>query len=255
VQGTRFPLLFKLLDTMGGLPLSIQVHPNDAQARRLAGENELGKTEAWYIVDAEPGAELVLGLKPGTTQAEFNAALGDTERLQGILLHHQVRPGDYFFVPAGTVHAVGKGLLIAELQQTSDTTYRLDDLGRLDKDGKPRKLHIYEGRQVTRVDAPAEKRLLSPRVEVGEESEPFKTELVQGGAEPVAFDTRGQSFHIFTVLEGWARLEGRGWQQILGPQETAVLGANLGQYTGRSLLGEKGAPGGTFKALKGTANR
>ena len=132
-----FNILFKLIDAKE--PLSVQVHPDDELAARLEGGR--GKTECWYILKAEEGAFLYLGFKASVTKEDFVRAIekGNAETL---LNRVPVKAGDFFFVPAGTVHAIGKGILIAELQQSCDTTYRVYDYNRRDKNGNLRPLHI-----------------------------------------------------------------------------------------------------------------
>jgi mannose-6-phosphate isomerase len=138
--GGRFPLLIKLLDCRD--LLSIQVHPNDEQARRLAGE-QFGKTEAWVVLDVQPGGRIYAGLKPGVTRAVLERHLEDGT--VDLCLHaFTPAPGDCVFLPAGTVHAVGGGVVLAEVQQSSDATFRLYDWNRLGSDGKPRPLHVGE---------------------------------------------------------------------------------------------------------------
>ena len=114
----------------------------------------------WYIVDAEPGAELLYGFARDVTKEEFRRAIEENTLLD-LVRHVPVRPGDVFFIPAGTLHAIGKGILIAEIQQNSNTTYRVYDYGRVGKDGKPRELHIAKALDVTRL-TPAEEPALSP---------------------------------------------------------------------------------------------
>jgi mannose-6-phosphate isomerase len=136
----QFPLLFKFLDCQK--TLSVQVHPNDAQAA-LLNPPDLGKTEAWVVLAADPGAKIYAGLKPGVQRAALER--GITAGLCAECLHSfEPQPGDCVFIEAGTVHALGAGLLIAEIQQASDTTFRLFDWNRVDRDGKPRPLHIRE---------------------------------------------------------------------------------------------------------------
>lgn len=137
-QQGRFPLLVKLLDARE--KLSLQVHPPAAIAPRLGGEP---KTEMWYIADAAPGAELFAGLKPGTTRREFEEQL-QNGKVAECFHRIPVRPGDVMFLPSGRVHALGSGLVIFEIQQNSDTTYRVFDWNRTGLDGKPRQLHIPE---------------------------------------------------------------------------------------------------------------
>jgi len=136
-----FPLLFKLLDAKRDL--SVQVHPDDARAATLTPPDR-GKTEAWFVVDADPGSRIYAGLKAGVTTADLREAiLGGT--LDTCLHAFEATPGDCIFIPAGTVHAIGAGLMIAEIQQSSDVTYRLFDWNRVGPDGQPRQLHVDAG--------------------------------------------------------------------------------------------------------------
>jgi mannose-6-phosphate isomerase len=139
----HFPLLVKFLDANDRL--SVQVHPNDEQAQRL-GRRPRGKTEAWLVLFAEPHARLYTGLKPGVDRTAFIQSL-DAGRIADCLYSYQVHAGDCVFVPAGTVHTIGEGVVLAEIQQTSDVTFRIDDWGRLDANGKPRMLHREEALQ------------------------------------------------------------------------------------------------------------
>jgi mannose-6-phosphate isomerase len=140
----QFPLLVKYLDAQD--KLSVQVHPNDAYAAAHAGE--LGKSEMWYVLHAEPNSCLIAGLRAGVSAEQFRAALTQGDPAQ--LLHHlPVATGDSIFIPAGRIHAIMPGLLMLEIQQNSDTTYRLYDWGRLGLDGQPRALHIAQAMAVT----------------------------------------------------------------------------------------------------------
>lgn len=147
-----FPLLFKFLDACRDL--SVQVHPDDARAARLTPP-DFGKTEAWYVVDALPGSRIYAGLAAGVDAAGFAAALR-AGRCAEVLHAFEPRPGDCIFIPAGTVHAIGAGLLVAEIQQSSDVTYRLHDWGRTGADGKPRPLHVEAGLEATTRLGPVE---------------------------------------------------------------------------------------------------
>lgn len=140
----KFPLLIKLLDA--SRPLSVQVHPNDDYALAHEG-NELGKTEMWVVLAAEPGAEVILGVTAGTTPQTFQAGL-EQGRLEPFLHRVRVKAGDHICVPAGSLHAIMGGLLIAEIQQNSNTTYRVYDWNRLGADGRPRTLHIAKAMAV-----------------------------------------------------------------------------------------------------------
>ncbi len=140
----RFPLLIKFLDAQKDL--SVQVHPDDAQAARL-GLTDFGKTEAWVVLAAEPGSRIFAGLKRGFDRAAFEREL--TRGTCELCLHHfEPGAGDCVFLPAGTVHALGAGLLVAEIQQSSDTTYRLFDWNRPGSDGRPRELHVEQALEV-----------------------------------------------------------------------------------------------------------
>lgn len=136
--GAVFPLLIKFIDAHSDL--SIQVHPDDAMARRVHGPEFRGKTEMWYVIATEPGAALYCGLKEEVTREEYQRRVADGT-ITDILARYEVQPGDVFFLPPGRIHAICSGCLLAEIQQTSDLTYRIWDYGRLGLDGKPRQLH------------------------------------------------------------------------------------------------------------------
>ena len=139
-----FPILIKLIDAKDNL--SVQVHPDDAYARRV--EKEFGKTEAWYILDAEEGAELIYGFRREIGQEEFRRRIADGTLME-VVNRVPVKKGDLFFIEAGTLHAIGKGILLAEVQQNSNTTYRVYDYGRVGKDGKQRELHVDQAVEVS----------------------------------------------------------------------------------------------------------
>jgi mannose-6-phosphate isomerase len=136
----QFPLLLKFLDAHDRL--SLQVHPNDEQARRFVPD-ERGKTEAWVILQADPGSCVFAGLRSNVDERELRAALHNGT-VENHLHRLEVTAGDCLFIPAGTVHAIGEGILLAEVQQSSDVTFRLSDWNRLGTDGKPRALHIEQ---------------------------------------------------------------------------------------------------------------
>jgi mannose-6-phosphate isomerase len=149
IFGQRFPLLAKFIDA--NAQLSVQVHPNDDYAARHEG-GKLGKTEFWYILAAEPGATIVHGFKAATTREEVEQAIQEVT-LDRLMHEETVQAGDVIFVPAGTVHAIGKGVLLYELQEYSDITYRMYDYGRLTASGKPRELHIERSLDVSHYTA------------------------------------------------------------------------------------------------------
>ncbi len=144
----QFPLLVKFLDAHRDL--SVQVHPDDDRGRRLADDN--GKTEAWVVVHAEPGSLIYAGLRDGVTRERFADAL-EANAVEPLLHRFPARPGDCIFIPAGTVHAIGAGVVMAEVQQMSDATFRVYDWGRLGDDGQPRPLHIAQALESTNFDA------------------------------------------------------------------------------------------------------
>lgn len=135
-----FPLLLKLLDARDRL--SVQVHPGDAAAKKKHGK--LGKSEAWVILDSVPGAELICGVRPGIGLEQLRRSVQDGETVEDLFLRLPVKPGDVIYIPAGTVHAIGAGIVLYEIQQSSDITYRLYDWGRVDDKGRPRELHLQD---------------------------------------------------------------------------------------------------------------
>lgn len=138
-----FPLLVKWIDAND--KLSVQVHPDDNYAKE--NHDSFGKTEAWYIVSAKPDAKIVYGLKPGTTKVDFEKALSEN-RIEDVLNFVPVKEGDIFYIPSGMVHALLDGVVVYEVQQSSDITYRVFDWNRVDKDGNPRELHIEHALEV-----------------------------------------------------------------------------------------------------------
>lgn len=139
-----FPILIKLIDAKDNL--SVQVHPDNEYALRVEGE--YGKTEMWYVIDADPGAQLLYGFKDSISKEEFRQRI-ENNTLLDVVNSVPVKKGDFFFIESGTLHAIGKGILIAEIQQSSNVTYRVYDYGRLGADGKPRPLHIEKALKVT----------------------------------------------------------------------------------------------------------
>lgn len=144
-----FPILIKLIDAKDDL--SVQVHPDNEYAMRVEGE--YGKTECWYILDCEEGAKLIYGFNRTISSDEFKEKIADNTFLETVN-KVKVKKGDLFFIEAGTLHAIGKGILLAEIQQNSNTTYRVYDYGRLGADGKPRDLHVAKAIDVTNCTPP-----------------------------------------------------------------------------------------------------
>ncbi|MBR5203057.1 MAG: class I mannose-6-phosphate isomerase [Clostridia bacterium] len=165
-----FPILIKIIDAKDDL--SVQVHPDNEYAMRV--ENEYGKTECWYILDCDEGAELIYGFNRDISSVEFKNRITDNTFLETVN-KVKVKKGDLFFIEAGTLHAIGKGILLAEIQQNSNTTYRVYDYGRLGADGKPRDLHIEKAIDVTNCTPPT--RSTNPEGELVE-YEDYSTQLL-----------------------------------------------------------------------------
>ena len=227
--GTRFPLLIKLLDCAQWL--SLQVHPNDEQAVTLEGPGQFGKTEAWHILASEPDAKLVAGLQAGTSTETLSASIKN-----GMVIDHvqyaEVKQGDTIFMPAGTLHALGPGLLVYEVQQTSDWTYRVYDWGRPATEKRP--LHIDKSIAVTRADFTAP---VIPKPETGNgtrdilvKCEYFTLEMLSAVSNSIDLDTNGETFHAITVIEGKAILKTEDEQVELDKFQTAVVPAQVGAY-------------------------
>lgn len=137
--GNEFPLLIKFIDAKQ--PLSIQVHPNDETAHKLGYER--GKTEMWYVMDSDPDASMLVGLKKEITPEEYKTMV-ENDTIVDALGHYNVKEGDCFFLPSGRIHSIGKGCFLCEIQQTSDVTFRIYDFKRKDKNGNYRQLHTKE---------------------------------------------------------------------------------------------------------------
>jgi mannose-6-phosphate isomerase len=225
--GARFPLLVKLLDTAA--PLSVQVHPDDAYAEaHEARSGYLGKNEAWYILDAEPGAEIVLGLT-GPVDRERFADAARSGSLEPLLARRPVAPGDAILVTAGTIHTIGPGITLYEVQQASDLTYRVYDFGRLDPvTGRSRELHLEKALDVARL-GPAELSSGSTRGNRLVECAAFALERLDIRQASAAATDPG-SLEILTVIAGSCRLDWGGGSIALGLGGTAVLPARLGAY-------------------------
>ena len=227
-----FPVMIKLIDAKDNL--SVQVHPDDRYARRVEGS--VGKTEMWYIVDCEEGAELLYGFNRAVTREEVEAAaLNDT--LPELANHVPVHKGDVFWINAGTLHAIGKGILIAEIQQNSNLTYRLYDYGRVDKDGNKRELHLEKALDVLRFEKPVRMGPIGHKeIHQGYSRTllgschyftVFSIDLTReyiGNATPV-------SFHCLTVTDGSMTIENEGQLVEAKKGESYFIPAGAGAYT------------------------
>lgn len=205
--GENFPLLIKFIDARDDL--SIQVHPDDAMAQAVHGQ-PFGKTEMWYMVDADKDAHLMSGLSTEITPEEYVSRV-ENNTITDVLCDFKVQPGDVFFLPAGRIHSIGKGCFIAEIQQTSDLTYRIYDFGRLGLDGKPRELHTelakdaidYSVSEDYRTSYESVMNVDTPLVEC----EYFKTHLLDL-TEPMSVKVNSKdSFMVLICLEGKGELQ------------------------------------------------
>ena len=225
---TYFPVLIKLIDAKDRL--SVQVHPDDEYA--LKNEGEYGKTEMWYVVDCEEGAELIYGFNQDISQGEFLERIS-SNTLSPVCNYVPVKKGDVFFIEAGTLHAIGKGILIAEVQQNSNTTYRVSDDGRLGADGKPRELHIKQAGDVTKTEKPTKPYgnvgdvTLYPFGTVRELSscEYFTAELINLDGNVGIYDN--ESFISLLILEGEVSLSYTGGMMKLKKGDSLFLPAGL----------------------------
>jgi mannose-6-phosphate isomerase len=219
-----FPLLLKYLDC--NRVLSVQVHPCDAYGLQME-KPDLGKTEAWYIVAADPDSLIYAGLKSGVDRPTLALAItaGETEQVL-----HSFHPsaGDVVFIPAGTVHALGAGLLVAEIQQSSDTTFRLFDWNRVDASGNARPLHLDQGLEVSDyTSGPVAPRRCDPSLEGWQsivESDKFVLQIMERGQASVAGDGK---FHIVTVPRGEATLRTNEDVRSMGAGATVLIPAAM----------------------------
>ena len=198
--GKEFPILIKLIDAYDNL--SVQVHPDNAAAEELEGAQ--GKTEVWYVVDALPGAKLIFGLSREVSREELKGKIADGS-LSEVLNEEEVHPGDVFFIPAGTLHGIGKGCLIAEIQQNSDITYRVFDYNRVGKDGKPRELHVEKAVKVATL-TPTRRQL--PRGDVVADCPYFTVRKQSLSGEDTLFAVK-ETFRAVLVLSGEGTVGGQ----------------------------------------------
>jgi mannose-6-phosphate isomerase len=217
---TRFPLLIKILDCADWL--SIQVHPNDSQAVQLEGEGQLGKTEAWHLLEVQDGAELICGVKDGVTAAQLESAIRNGT-VREVAQYQAVQSGETVMMQAGTMHALGPGMLLYEVQQTSDITYRVYDWDRPASAG--RALHIEPSVLVTTTN----RAQVTPHLESG-----VLTACEYFVLEKINSQTTRQpdgSFHAITVTSGMARLECAGQVWELARFDSLIVPASAGVYS------------------------
>lgn len=199
-----FPVLIKLIDSASNL--SVQVHPGDDYA--LAHEHSYGKTEMWHVVEAEPGCGLYVGFKREVSKEEVRKAMKDGTILD-LLNFFEVKPGESYFIPSGTVHAIGKGITVIEIQQNSDLTYRLYDYNRLGKDGKPRELHIEKGLDVIDFKPYKKKEFAAPIIGKTDYFTSYRHEL----NGKIIIQAKPDSYASLTILEGEGVFDGITFQK------------------------------------------
>ena len=231
-----FPILIKLIDAKNDL--SVQVHPDNEYAMRV--KKEYGKTECWYILDCDDDAELIYGFNKSITSEEFKEKIADNTFLETVN-KVKVKKGDLFFIEAGTLHAIGKGILLAEIQQNSNTTYRVYDYGRLGADGKPRELHVEKAIDVTNCTPPT--RSTNPEGELLVK-DGYSTQLLTKcdlfNVEKVSIDTTytskadEKSFVSVLVTDGNATID----KIEIRKGDSLFIPANYGEFTvtGKSEL-------------------
>lgn len=227
--GRRFPLLVKFISAHDDL--SVQVHPDDALAAR--DYNSMGKTELWYIIKTTEEARIVSGVSRDFTPEEFDRMVGDGT-FGELLEYHDAVPGDIFFIPSGTVHAIGRGTLLVEVQQASDITFRIFDYNRPGADGKPRQLHVKEAREALdynrRGDLHSHIRGDRP-VETIKECDYFKTSRVVVDGEQ-SLPTAEGSFTIVVCVAGSAVLSAPGMDSVEIPTgDTWLIPASFQSLT------------------------
>ena len=203
--GTDFPLLIKFIDA--AQDLSIQVHPDDALAK--ARHNSFGKTEMWYIMEADPNASIIIGFNRNVSKEEYQSHL-QNKTLSQLLNYEKVSHGDMFFIPAGKIHAIGAGVLLAEIQQTSDITYRVYDFDRKDKHGNYRELHTelaldaidFERKDDFRKSYSSTENTVNPAV-----ASPYFTTDYLKITQETPLTLSGDSFHIYIGVAGKGSLQ------------------------------------------------
>lgn len=230
--GTEFPLLFKFIDAKDDL--SIQVHPNDELAKKR--HNSFGKTEMWYVMQADEGARIVVGFKEKSSQEEYLQNL-ENKTLLSILKEVPVKKGDVFFLETGTIHAIGAGIVIAEIQQTSDITYRVYDWDRVDAEGKSRELHIDLALEAinynttdTKKEYAHEENKSNPVVEC-----PYFITNYFPLSGSVQVNKAHESFTVYMCMEGNFELEVNGEKASYKKGDTVLIPAVLDNF---ALAGE-----------------
>lgn len=225
-----FPLLIKIIDATD--KLSVQVHPQDEYAMQF---NDNGKTELWYVLDAKPEAKLVYGFKKGIMKNDITRSI-EEQNIEGILNKVSVKAGDVLYIPSGTVHAMLEGILIAEIQQNSNITYRLYDWNRYDEKGKPRKLHINRALDVIKLDE-----VMFPNIIPNEVNKDSYTKRLLSRNNHFTVEelnihsiysdfADGSRFYIYMIIDGCGTINSLQGVEELSPGNTILIPATMGTY-------------------------
>ena len=214
-----FPVLIKFIDAKDNL--SVQVHPSDEYA--LKNENSFGKTEMWYIVESDEGAGIYLGFNRDVTKEEYEMAIKEN-RLTELLNFYEVKEGECYFIPSGTIHAIGKGCLICEIQQNSNLTYRVYDYGRKDKNGNERELHVEKALQVTKLTRHENKALSGDMLGVSKYFNVRKLCVKNG-----ILWSDSKTFQCLTCVKGQGEIDGQAVKQ----GDSFFVPANYGEYVAK----------------------
>jgi mannose-6-phosphate isomerase len=228
--GKEFPILIKFIDAKQDL--SIQLHPNDKLAKQR--HDSFGKTEMWYVMDANPGAELIVGFNKDVTKSEYAKSLEDNTLLD-LLNYEPVKEGDTFFINTGKIHAIGAGVLLAEIQQTSDVTYRVFDFNRKDKEGNLRELHTelaldaidYEKKDDFKVSYEDKKDATNTMVDCPY----FKTNFLHLENDFRQDTILRDSFTIFMCVDGTGTIQTESGEAIISKGETVLVPASSNSIT------------------------
>lgn len=225
--GKQFPLLFKYLDAREDL--SIQVHPNDKLAKER--HNSFGKTEMWYVTQADPEARIIVGFKENSSKEEYLKHLND-KTLVSILDDVKAKPGDVFFLETGTVHAIGAGLVVAEIQQTSDITYRLYDFDRKDAEGNTRELHVDLALDAINYNKVETQKKYETKTNVSNTVVdcPYFTTNFIPLEDKVAVSKTGETFTVYMCIEGSFEIEYDGFKQSYSKGDTVLVPAEINAF-------------------------
>jgi mannose-6-phosphate isomerase len=228
--GKNFPLLIKLIDARNDL--SVQVHPNDELAK--VRHNCAGKTEMWYVVGCEKDANIYCGLAAPLTPEGYVEKIADNSIMEAVSAHKSA-PGQFYFIPAGTIHAIGAGNLIAEIQQSSDITYRVYDYDRRDANGNPRQLHTEEAKDAIDYTFPHS---VQPTAKVfasttanAVKSDYFSVDFITGANETIEYAGNAETFVLFMATKGQFEITIDGATTVVKQGETILVPAAVARYT------------------------